>query len=174
MVGPVFFSCLHTVLDNSLKTDGEVNRFNPPNTAVFDPQMRCRSLFQRPPNYTAVATSSENATPLTQALELLCEVRKLFGSASSSRYASSEAPASPTPLQQIPASPPTNTPSKLRCYLEYAEKHLGVNDATLYEYRLAQESFGPDILPLISEQLLVNCGPTMGDVVRLKCGASPW
>jgi hypothetical protein len=174
MVGPVFFSCLHAVFDNSLQTDGEVSRFNPPNTTAFDPQMRRRSLFQRPPNSTAASTSSEITAPLAQASELLREVRKLFGPASGSRHMSSDAPASPTPLQQIPASPPTNTPSKLQRYLEYAEKHLGVNEATLYENRLAQESFGPDIFPLISEQLLVNCGLTMGDAVRLKRGASTW
>jgi len=173
MVSRPIFPRVQPITDNLLKTDGEVSRFNPPNTAAFDPQMRRRSLFQRPPNSTTAVTMSETTPPLAQASELLREVRKLFGPTSSSRRLSSEAPTSPT-FQQVPASPPTNTPSKLRRYLEYAEKHLGVNDATLYEHRLAQQSFGPDILPVISEQLLVDCGLTMGDAVRLKRGASSW
>jgi hypothetical protein len=65
-------------------------------------------------------------------------------------------------------------PSKLWRYLEYVEKHLGVVDATLHEHRLARESFGPDILPFISKDSLVNCGLTMGDAVRLKHSASSW
>ncbi|KIM35743.1 hypothetical protein M413DRAFT_14400 [Hebeloma cylindrosporum] len=117
-------------------TDGEVSRFNPPNTAAFDPQMRQRSLFQRPPSstVTSAATSSEASPPLAQASELLREVRKLFGPPSISRRSSSAPPTSPS----------------------------------------HNESFGPDVLPFIGEQLLVNCGLTMGDAVRLKRGASSW
>ena len=170
----LFFSTLEPSPIILFQTDGEVSRFNPPNTAAFDPQMRRRSLFQRPPNSITAATSSETTPPLAQASELLREVRKLFAPASGGRRTSSEPPTSPTPLRQAPASPPTNTPSKLRRYLEYAEKNLGVTDATLHEHRLARESFGPDILPFISEELLVNCGFTMGDAIRLKRGASSW
>ena len=118
-----------TVFDFAYQADSKVTQFNPPNTLAFDPQMRRRSLFQRP-HGSAVAPPSEAAPPLAQASELLREVRKLFGSTSSTRPTSSEPATSPTPQRQIPSSPPINTPSKLKRYLEYAEKHLGVNDAT--------------------------------------------
>ena len=135
--------------------------------------MRRRSLFQRPHSSTVV-TASETSPPLAQASALLREVRKLFGPTSSTRPTSSEPATSPTPQRQIPTSPPINTPSKLKRYLEYAEKHLGVNNATTYERRLARESFGPDIILLINDQLLVDCGVPMGDAIRLKRGSSSW
>ncbi|KAF8814764.1 hypothetical protein BYT27DRAFT_7249806 [Phlegmacium glaucopus] len=132
-------------------TKGSVSKYHPPNTATFDPQMRQRSLFQRPPSSTMTASPSETTPPLTQASELLRKVQKLFGPASvGSRHASSEPPTSPTSLRQVPASPPINTPSKLWRYLE------------------------PDILPLIGEQLLVDCGLTMGNAIHLKQGAASW
>ena len=147
------------------QADGKVSQFNPPNTLAFDPQMRRRSLFQCPLGSTATATSSETSPPLAQASELLREVRKLFGPTSSARPMTSEPLTTPTPQRQSLSSPPINTPSKLQHYLEYAEWHLGVNNATTHERRLAQESFGPDILPLIGEQLLVDCGIPMGDAI---------
>jgi hypothetical protein len=119
---------------------------------------------------------SETTPLLTQASELLREVRKLFGPGShgsGGHRTSSEPPTSPV-VRQAPASPPINTPSKLRRYLEFAEQHLGVDNATTHEHRLVQESFGPDILPLISDQTLVECGVPLGDVIRLKRGASTW
>src|ERR1700761_1388588 len=134
--------------------------------------MRRRSLFQRPQGSST--TTSETTPPLAQASKLLREVRKLFGPTSGGRLTSLEPPLSPTVQHQALSSPPINTPSKLRRYLEHAEQHLGVENATLHEDRLLQESFGPDILPLIGDQLLVNCGVPMGDVVRLKRGASAW
>ena len=120
---------------------------------------------------------SEATPPLTQASEFLCEVRKLFGSSSGSNSGhptSSEPPASPVVLRQTPSSPPINTPSKLRHYLEYAEQQLGVDNATTHEQCLVQELFGPDIFPLISNQILVECGVPLGDVIQLKRGASAW
>ena len=135
--------------------------------------MRCRSLFQRS-HASAAMGLSEPAPPLTQASELLREVRKLFGGSNSSHPTSSDPPTSPIVQRQYPSSPPINTPSKLRRYLEYAEQHLGVDNATTHEHRLIQESVGPDILPLISDQTLVECGVPLGDVIRLKRGASAW
>jgi hypothetical protein len=118
---------------------------------------------------------SETTPPLAQASELLREVRKLFGPGSSGGHPTSpEPPTSPVVQRQAPASPAINTPSKLRRYLEFAEQHLGVNNATIHEHRLVQESFGPDILPLVSDQTLVECGVPLGDVIRLKRGASTW
>jgi hypothetical protein len=140
--------------------------------------MRRRSLFQRSHGSSqaqAAAPMASETPPLAQASELLREVRKLFGSGSSGGHpTSSEPPTSPVVQHQALSSPPINTPSKMRRYLEYAEQHLGVDNATTHEHRLVQESFGPDILPLISDQTLVECGVPLGDVIRLKRGASTW
>jgi hypothetical protein len=118
--------------------------------------MRRRSLFQRSHGGSQAVTSmGPSETPsLAQASELLREVRKLFGTGSHGNGGyptSSEPPTSPVAQDQAPSSlPPINTPSKMRRYLEYAEQHLGVDNATTHEHRLVQESFGPDILPTMA------------------------
>jgi hypothetical protein len=136
--------------------------------------MRRRSLFQRS-HGSATTMGLSETPPLAQASELLREVCKLFGPGSNSGHpTSSEPPTSPVVQHQSPSSPPINTPSKLRRYLQYAERHLGVDNTMTHEHRLVRESFGPDILPLISDQTLVECGVLLGDVIRLKRGASIW
>jgi hypothetical protein len=71
-------------------------------------------------------------------------------------------------------SPPTNTPSKLSRFLEYAETTLGVRNATIYERELWQLGIGPDIIDKISDETLLKVGFSIGDVIRLKDGGSKW
>ena len=71
-------------------------------------------------------------------------------------------------------SPAKYSPSKLPAFLQYAEDKLGVKDATRYEYSLANNCFGPDILPYVDNAEIVACGVSAGDAIRLKRGASDW
>ena len=76
---------------------------------------------------------------------------------------------SSTPSQPVAPpvlSPPTNTPSKLSCFLEYAETTLGVRNATIYERGLWQLGIGPDIIDKISDETLLKVGFLIGDVIR--------
>ena len=92
--------------------------------------------------------------------------------------ANSSTPAPITPsthmTSRIQLSPPSNTPSKLRRYLHYAEEHLGVRNATTYEDSLDREGYGPDILSLVEDKALIECGLTPGDAICLKRGANEW
>jgi len=72
------------------------------------------------------------------------------------------------------ALPPVNTPSKLKLYLEYAEKKLGVTNATDYGFRLSSKGYGPDILHHVKEESLVSLGIPPGDVIRLQDNALKW
>jgi len=71
-------------------------------------------------------------------------------------------------------SPPNYSPSKLPAFLQYAQDKLGVKNALVYQYSLADKGYGPDILPLVDDAQIVACGITAGDAIRLKRGASQW
>jgi len=71
-------------------------------------------------------------------------------------------------------SPVTNTPSKLSRFLKYAEAHLGIPNAQLYEQCLEESGYGPDILHLVNDSDLKDIGIKPGDVIRLKQHSLQW
>jgi hypothetical protein len=71
-------------------------------------------------------------------------------------------------------SPVTNTPSKLSRFLKYAEAHLGIPNAQLYERCLEESGYGPDILHLVNDSDLKDIGIKAGDVIRLKQHSLQW
>ena len=70
--------------------------------------------------------------------------------------------------------PTQHTPSKLLQFLEYAELHLNVKNAHLYEESLWMLGFGPDILHLVDDDALTNIRLTPGDVIHLKQNSQQW
>jgi hypothetical protein len=76
--------------------------------------------------------------------------------------------------KSAPPSPLHNTPSKLTCFLKYAQEHLGVEDATGYEDKFRAHGYGPDILHLVENSALERIGLLEGDIIRLKQNALRW
>ena len=85
-------------------------------------------------------------------------------------------PSTPTASTEktLPTSPPVPTPSKLRRFLAYAEKSLGVERATNLEFPLHMKGFGPDVLHLVSDDALAELGINPGNIIRLKTGCVKW
>lgn len=169
--------------------DGQATEYEPPHTATFDPAKRRASLRVRS---TSASTSgsgssgqsiySNNPEPLAHVSHILSTVATILGKAGPA-----EAPTLPlTPSRTVnrapalPAenslmvSPPANTPSKLKRYLKYAEKKLGVTNATDFEFILSSKGYGPDILHCVKEESLVTLGISPGDVIRLQDNALKW
>jgi hypothetical protein len=71
-------------------------------------------------------------------------------------------------------SPTQNTPSKLSCFLKYAETYLGVENACSHEEGLQMLGFGPDILHLVENGVLKDIGSMPGDVIHLKQNSQQW
>lgn len=80
------------------------------------------------------------------------------------------APEETSPL----SSPSKNTPTKLRRFLEHAEKDLGVAGATFFHYSMEDKGYGPDILHEVPDSDLKGIGIKPGDVLRLKRDAPLW
>ena len=66
-----------------------------------------------------------------------------------------------------------NTPSKLTCFLEAAEKN-GIPGVQSYHATLSLKAYGPDILHLVNNADLAEVGISPGDAIRLKEYASMW
>ncbi|KAH7918824.1 hypothetical protein BV22DRAFT_986080, partial [Leucogyrophana mollusca] len=73
-----------------------------------------------------------------------------------------------------PSSPPIPTPSKLTSYLQYAEKHLSIDGAMIYEPTLRMKGIGPDIMMNVPDNVFLEAGFTIGDVIHLKDGSTRW
>ncbi|KAF8546997.1 hypothetical protein OG21DRAFT_1370570, partial [Imleria badia] len=71
-------------------------------------------------------------------------------------------------------SPPILSPSQLSRFLKHAETDLHVQDATVYEWKLAAQHIGPDILSEIDDKTLLGIGIPTGDIIRLKKGCTVW
>ena len=71
-------------------------------------------------------------------------------------------------------TPVRNTPSKLLCFLLYAEQHLGVDSAMGYEDSFRAHGYGPNILHLIKDTALQHIGLSEGDIICLKQNALHW
>ena len=65
-------------------------------------------------------------------------------------------------------TPVCNTPSKLLCFLLYAEQHLGVDSAMGYEDSFRAHGYGPKILHLVEDTALQCIGLSEGDIICLK------
>ncbi|KAE9399161.1 hypothetical protein BT96DRAFT_771043, partial [Gymnopus androsaceus JB14] len=65
------------------------------------------------------------------------------------------------------------TPTKLRHFLEHAERDLGVTDATSFYYWMEGKGYGLDILHAVLDSDLKELGVRPGDVLCLKQGARP-
>lgn len=71
-------------------------------------------------------------------------------------------------------SPTHPTPTKLPRFLAFAEKNLGVKDATALEWRLQEQGYGPDVLDAVPDEKLTELDISHGDIIRLKRGAPTW
>lgn len=111
-------------------------------------------------------------------LQSISQILSSFASIAQTQ-SSRQSPTTPTHSQDSTASlttlsPVTNTPSKLRRFLEYAETHLGVLNARLYERCLDEMGYAPDILHLVDDTSLKDIGIKAGDVIRLKQHSLQW
>ncbi|KIK93716.1 hypothetical protein PAXRUDRAFT_144441, partial [Paxillus rubicundulus Ve08.2h10] len=83
-----------------------------------------------------------------------------------------------TPVHCVPersTSPPVPSPSQLMQFLKYAEMELHIENATMFERRLAGQHIGPDILPEIKDKILaVEIGILVGNIICLKKGSINW
>ena len=143
----------------------------PPATTTFDPINRRASL----------AHSHSTSIPVTSHVSDLAHVASVV----QGLVAIVQPPPShmvPSTLEHKPdaasdsvlLSPPHNTPSKLSCFLKYAENCLGVHDATGYEDSFCAHGYGPDILHLVDDTALHRIGLSEGDIIRLKQNALRW
>jgi hypothetical protein len=58
--------------------------------------------------------------------------------------------------------------------LIHARENLGIPNALDYEIALEAKGYGPDILHLVTDDLLLEAGLLPGDVIRMKAGCVPW
>ncbi|KAJ7114795.1 hypothetical protein C8R44DRAFT_629617 [Mycena epipterygia] len=72
------------------------------------------------------------------------------------------------------SSPVIPSPTKLLRFLEHAEAKLGVTTSRNFESVMRTNGYGPDIIHLLDDQALVDCGFTKGDALRIKAGAGEW
>jgi hypothetical protein len=128
-------------------------------------------LFKKPEN-----TEESTLGHLSNIIGSLVKITAPKAAAGNNTTTNGPLPSTPSPtlLALAPSSPPTNTPSKLSRFLQYAHDQLGVANAPLFEHALAREGYGPDILSDVDQPALVACGLTSGDAIRLKRGAQSW
>ncbi|KDQ50470.1 hypothetical protein JAAARDRAFT_97543, partial [Jaapia argillacea MUCL 33604] len=72
------------------------------------------------------------------------------------------------------SSPPAPSPSHLGHFLTYAQDHLGVCNALSCEDKMAEHSYGPDILHKVPKADLTALKIPAGDVIRLQNGSQKW
>ncbi|KAI6030228.1 hypothetical protein EDC04DRAFT_2605399 [Pisolithus marmoratus] len=72
------------------------------------------------------------------------------------------------------SSPPIPSPSKLSCYLQFAETHLSVQHTLTYKSALELHRISPDIILDVSDKLLADLGLSAGDAICLKKGSITW
>jgi hypothetical protein len=119
-----------------IQYEGEVTIRAPPTSEAFDPVKRQASLILSRTNPTSQASGHG-----TSDIAHLSTILKVVMDASCPPQA--ETPKTPAQTHSAGlsfSSPPKPTPSKLRHFLVYAKKNLGVLDATGYEYRLEAPS----------------------------------
>lgn len=145
----------------------------PPNTQAFD------QAFRGAPRNRGTSGKTVD-TPSPTKVSDLAAFAQIFSS-----FAHVVRPAAePVTPRNVPATPPKAhasppeviSPSDIRRYLRYAEEHLGVENATSYEFPLKMKRYGPDILPHVqtSDLTAVDVGIPHGDALRLQRGSSDW
>ncbi|KAK0432171.1 hypothetical protein EV421DRAFT_1509856 [Armillaria borealis] len=156
--------------------DGNAKVSEPPCTQTFDPLYRQSSITPHGNRGRSVSNAqtersldsdNNNNNSLTVLSNVLNTITTI------ARGSSTLSPKARSPIVS-PATPPVNTPTKLRRFLTHAEEKLGVTNARAYEEQLSQEGLGPDILDSVDSQDLRRMGFTTGDVIRLKKGAPLW
>ncbi|KAH9983640.1 hypothetical protein BJV77DRAFT_1072745 [Russula vinacea] len=121
---------------------GEATIYTPPNTQTFDPANRCPSL--RPRNQSSSTTASDDVTSIASFFGTLTNlINTANNSSTPPQTPSSTREMSSASQHKVSPSPHLSTPSKLHRYLSYAERHLGIHDASRYESFLAKENYGP-------------------------------
>lgn len=158
--------------------DGVATVNEPPHKQTFDPAIWKSSLG--PCNQAqSEAPSSTSASPSVE-ISALSAVSSLVSSVASFMRPDHTIPATPTFSNWLIASPVLdtppvifNTPSKLTCFLEAAEKN-GIPGVQSYHAALSLKAYGPDILHLINNADLAEVGISPGDAIQLKEYASMW
>jgi hypothetical protein len=149
--------------------------FNPANRQAILNSSRQNQLAT-----PAMAAAASAGSTLAEMTAFLATVTQLVGTAGTPSAMSSGTPVIPTTptnsasLLLTGASPAMLTPSKLPRFLQHAELHLGVPNATMYEESLRVRGYGPDVLHLATDASLASLGISEGDVLRLKKGCVGW
>lgn len=165
--------------------DGTTSSNAPPHSQTFDPINRKSSVV---PCRRLTSTSTPGHVPSLldeSALASISQILSSFASIAQTQSSPSRhLPTTPThsrietqnPITSSPTvlSPIMNTPSKLSRFLKYAEAHLGIPNAQLYEQCLEEMGYGPDILHLVDDSSLKDIGIKPGDVIRLKQHSLQW
>ena len=146
---------------------------HPPQTLTFDSINQCASFSQSKPHSTLLV-----ATSISQPSDLAHVASIVQGLVAIVQPATNVAPSTlenkPAPTTSAPLSAPRNTPTKLSCFLRFAEQHLGVDSATGYEDKFWAHGYGPDILHLVEDAALQCIGLSEGDIIQLKQNALCW
>jgi hypothetical protein len=155
-----------------LQHDGQATVFSPPNTESFDPKKCQASLRPRNTSNASLTTPVSASSDLSPVASFLSSLTGFMSTVIPS------APHRPQTPDHFHAhsnfSPHVDTPTKLHRYLTYAENLLGVKSALKYESLLERESYGPDILDQLPDEVLTSIGMPRGDVIRLKRGCEEW
>lgn len=151
-----------------MQHDGDATTHKPPNTQSFDPANRHSSLRPR---------SQSLSTPPTADVSSFISLLGTLGNFVNTANSSPTTPQTPSHHNTSTSRHfQVTTPSKLRRYLLYAERHLGIHNASRYESVLAKENYGPDIFEELPDDILLRSPVKMprGDAIRLKRGCATW
>jgi hypothetical protein len=181
---PFIFSG-HILISILLKYDMSATINHPPNSLSFDPRTRSRSLFQTPKTRAGFGGAGSGEGILHAISSMLSDARVVMGHQLDSTTPSNPTaatallvsnPPSSLAATVISSSPPKNSPTKLPRFLQYAEEHEGIANATMFEYSLSEKGFGPDVIMMddIDKNDLISCGLNAGDAIRLKRAARTW
>jgi hypothetical protein len=144
---------------------------SPPQSQTFDPVNRRSSIHPGRHSVSASIPSRIHSSLDESALSSISQILSSFASIAQTQ-SSHQLPT--TPPSSTAPSPVTNTPSKLHRFLEYAETHLGIPNAQLYEQCLEEMGYAPDILHLVDDSCLKDIGIKPGDVIHLKQNSLQW
>ncbi|KAG2112038.1 uncharacterized protein F5147DRAFT_771601 [Suillus discolor] len=156
--------------------DGEAMTSMPPNIQSFNPAKQEPVLHLM--YHAALTTPMVPPVPSTvsasdiSSLDSMLLLRTIQDLAHNQDHAAISSTPLPTVNTSVLAcSPVILTPSKLTCFLKYAEQELGVTHVTVYESSLGSIGAGPDILAEIADHELTHIGLTLGDIICLKKGS---
>ncbi|KIK91171.1 hypothetical protein PAXRUDRAFT_150098, partial [Paxillus rubicundulus Ve08.2h10] len=154
----------------------------PPNIPSFD--VANKALFLHKAHKAQAQKAASQSPPLDiNSLMLVIPPQTLANLSSAGTHSPTTTtittvPAPMTPVCCVPersTSPLVPSPSQLMWFLKYAEMELHVENATMFEQRLAGQHISPDILPKIEDKILaVKIGIPAGDIICLKKGSIKW